>query len=114
MFSRDFRRPKTAKTKIYFTFGAFGVALSLGRWSCPPVRRCAGFEASGPARVPALVAPVVCSLPFVPLLPLLSCNTGKICLVSQFKAVFSGFYMFGVGLLVLRALRGLWGFCTRV
>lgn len=34
--------------------------------------------------------------------------------ISRFKGVFRGFYMFGVGLCCLRALRGLWGFCARV
>ena len=40
VFSRDFRRPKTAKFKIYLSFEACRasvVALSLGRWSCPLV-----------------------------------------------------------------------------
>ena len=38
MFSREDRRPKTAKFKIYLSFEGAGVsvvALSLGRWWCP-------------------------------------------------------------------------------
>lgn len=49
VFSRYFRRPKTAKFKIYLSFECcrgFCVALSLGRWSCPLVQ---AFGASGPA-----------------------------------------------------------------
>lgn len=34
--------------------------------------------------------------------------------ISRFKGVFSGFYMFGVGLCCLGALLGLCGFCARV
>lgn len=34
--------------------------------------------------------------------------------ISRFKAVFRGFYVFRVGLCCFGALRGLWGFCTRV
>ena len=33
--------------------------------------------------------------------------------IWRFKGVFSGFLLLGVGLYWLRALRGLWGFCTR-
>lgn len=39
-----------------------------------------------------------------------ACKYGSI---SRFKGVFRGFYVFGVGLCCLRALRGLWGFCVR-
>ena len=38
VFSRENRRPKRAKFKIYLSFegaGASVVALSLGRWWCP-------------------------------------------------------------------------------
>ena len=34
--------------------------------------------------------------------------------ISRFKGVFSGFYSVCVGLCLLGALRGLWGFCARV
>ena len=37
----------------------------------------------------------------------------KYALISRFKGVFSAVCVFGVGLFVLGALRGLWGFCTR-
>ena len=55
VFSRENRRPKTAKFKIYLSFEdcrASGVALSLGLWWCPLVQ---AFEASGPAGTLALV-----------------------------------------------------------
>ena len=116
MFSRENRRQKRAKFKIYFSFEgcrASVVALSLGRWSCP---LGAGLPASGPAGVgsgPLVVCSVPLSLPFVPLLLLLSCISLEICLISHFKGYFSGFCMFGVGLYCLLALRGLWGFCVR-
>ena len=59
------------------------------------------------------VCSVPLSLPFVPLLLLLSCNTCKICLISRFKGVFRGFWGADVYSYGLRALRGLWGFCVR-
>ena len=113
MFSRDFGRPQTAKPKYIFekwckvgAWDAFRACLS----SCPlvqVVQACSLMLCLG--RVfPSFVRF------FVPLLPLLSCNTCEICPISRFKGVFRGFYMFGVGLYCLRALRGLWGFCTRV
>ena len=58
VFSRENRRPKGAKFKIYFSFGscwAASVALSLGRWWCPLVHGAGPFGDSGPTRVPALV-----------------------------------------------------------
>ena len=63
VFSRDFRRPKRAKFKIYLDFevaGASVVALSLGRWWCP-----LGGRWCAPA--PSLWA---CSVPFPCLCPL--------------------------------------------
>ena len=54
---------------------------------------------------------VVCSVVF-PLCPrCIACKYGSI---SHFKGVFRGFWGCCVGLCCLRALRGLWGFCTRV
>ena len=53
MFSRDFRRPKRAKFKIYFNFDAYRasvVALSLGRWWCPLGAGGQAFGASGVLR----------------------------------------------------------------
>ena len=38
----------------------------------------------------------------------------EICLYSRFKGVFGAVWGCCVGLCCLRALRGLWGFCTRV
>lgn len=96
VFSREFRRPKTAKFKIYLSFedcrgfrcgSLFGaVVVSTGcRWSGSSRLQDLPDVGGGP--------PVVCSVPlsllFVPLLPLLSCNTCEICLVSRFKGVFS-------------------------
>ena len=53
---------------------------------------------------------LACPLPF----PLCSrCVVLKYAFISQFKAVFSGFLLFGVGLYCLRDLRGLCGFCVR-
>ena len=62
---------------------------------------------------PLVVCSVPLSLPFVPLLLLLSRISPQICLISHFKGVFSGFCGGCVGLCCLRALRGLCGFCTR-
>lgn len=66
-------------------------------------------------RLSGLSAPlVVCSLP-LSALSLCACRVAcKYGSISRFKGVFRGFYMFGVGLCCLRALRGLWGFCARV
>ena len=59
----------------------------------------------------------VCSVPLSCLLSSLllspSCNSPILCLISQFKAVFSGVWGVDVYLYGLRALRGLWGFCVR-
>ena len=89
MFSRENRRPKGAKFKIYLNLriaGAFVLALSLWRWWCPLVQ---AFEGAGPDGVPALVL-----LSCVPLLlSALSlcpwCVALEICLYSHFKGVFS-------------------------
>lgn len=53
VFSRENRRPKTAKFKIYLIFEdcrASGVALSLWRWSCPLGAGVQGAGASGVLR----------------------------------------------------------------
>ena len=109
VFSRENRRPKTAKTKIYFTFGGcrasrcgslFGaVVLSTGgRWS--------GFR--------GLSSPLVaCSLPLPAFLLCLCMIAFEYGSISRFKGVFRGFPLLDVGLYRLRALRGLWGFCVR-
>ena len=50
MFSREFWRPKGAKSKIYLSFevaGASVVALSLGRWWWPLVQVVQGARVSG-------------------------------------------------------------------
>lgn len=110
---RENRRPKEAKTKIYFTFGAFVafvVALHLGRWSCPLGAGGAGFQglSSLSWRVPSL-SPCLLSL-YCFCFPAMPAKHG---FISRFKGVFSVVCGFGVGLLGLGALRGLWGFCTR-
>ena len=84
VFSRDFRRPKRAKFKIYLDFevaGASVVALSLGRWWCP-----LGGRWCAPA--PSLWA---CSVPFPCLCPLycivlvgLLANTALLVVFSRF------------------------------
>ena len=59
----------------------------------------------------------VCSVPFfLPFVPLLLCSRCVACKygsISRFKGVFRGFCGADVYLYGLRALRGLWGFCTR-
>ena len=86
VFSRDFRRPKRAKFKIYLDFevaGASVVALSLGRWWCPLGGRWSALVAR-PAFVP-------CSMPFVPFLLCLWCIASEYGSISHFKGVFRGF-----------------------
>ena len=111
MFSRENRRLKRAKFKIYLSFedcGASVVALSLGWWSCPLV---AGDQASGvlsgcvPSFRPAF-CPLCCFC--------FPASALKYALFRILRAFLAWFYMFGVGLCCLGALRGLWGFCTRV
>ena len=76
--------------------------------------RCASFLGFRTCRSASSGPLVVCSV----LLPALSlclwCVVYKYGSISRFKGVFSGFWAFRVGLCVLRALRGLCGFCTRV
>ena len=87
VFSRDFRRPKRAKFKIYLDFevaGASVVALSLGRWWCPLGGRWSALVAR-PAFVP-------CSMPFVPFLLCLWCIASEYGSISHFKGVFIGFW----------------------
>lgn len=59
----------------------------------------------------------MCSVPLSCLLSSLllslSCNSLKICRISRFKGVLSGFWGADVYLYGLRALRGLWGFYVR-
>ena len=56
-----------------------------------------------------------CVPSFLSALLLYACRVAcKYALISRFKGVFSAVCVFGVGLLGLGALRGLWGFCTRV
>ena len=113
MFSRENRRPKTAKVKIYLSFGgcrAAVVALSL--WGGGGVHWVQVSGLSG-LSAPLVVCSLLLSLLFVPLLLLLSCNTCKICPISHFKGVLTGFWGSDVYLYGLRSLRGLCGFCVR-
>ena len=113
MFSRENRRQETAKVNIYLGFEdcrASVVALYLGRWWCPlgaGGAGCRGF------RCPAVCVPSLCPCLLSALLLLLSCYRLEICLISHFKGVFSGFWGICVGLFVLGALLGLWGFYVR-
>ena len=110
MFSRENRRPKRAKFKIYLSFEgarASVVALLCWRWSCP---LGAGGQALGAC---PLLWPCVPCLSSAFLL-CARCVACKYALVWRFKGVFRGFYGVRVGLCCSCALRGLWGFCTRV
>ena len=89
-------------------------------WLClPAVHRVCWCECASSLRYFADVSNIGqdtarCSA-FLPALPLcLWSVTLEYGSVSRFKGVFRGFYMFGVGLCCLGALRGLCGFCARV
>ena len=116
VFSRENRRPKTAKFKIYLIFGdcrASVVALSLGRWWCPLGAGGAGLRGFRTChRLPVVLWWCVpCLLVALLLFPCrVACKYGSI---SRFKGVFSAFCGACVGLCCFGALRGLWGFCTR-
>ena len=71
------------------------IVSTCGRWS--GFRGCSLLS----CRVPCLF----------PALSLCACRVAcKCAFIFDFKGVFSGFYMFGVGLYCLGALRGLCGF----
>lgn len=115
VFSREFGRPKTAKTKIYFTFGASVVLLSSSfvvavvvSTGCRWCRWCRGF------RCPAVCVPSLSPCLLSALLLCLWCVDCKYGFICDFKGVFRGFWGADVYLYGLRSLRGLWGFCTRV
>lgn len=77
------------------------------RWSCPlgaGGAGCRGFLC------PAVCVPSLSPCLLSAFLLCLWCIACEICLVSHFEGFFSGFYMFGVGLCCLGALRGLCGF----
>ena len=101
VFSREFRRPKRAKFKIYLSFegaGASVVALHLWRWWCPLV-------AGGALLLPLFgCVPSLCPS-FVPFLLCLWCITLEYGFISRFKGVFRGFYGADVCLYGLRSLR---------
>ena len=90
---------KNGKSEIYFGFGAFVVALSLGRWWCPlgvggvlllPLFGCV------PSLCPSFVAFQLC----------LWCIALEYGFISRFKGVFRGFwgadvYLYGFGVFAL-------------
>lgn len=104
---------KNGKSEIYFGFeGLQGLPLWLSIWGGGGVH-WEGFEAQDLPEV-ALVL-WSCVPAFLSAFSLcLWCVMLEYGSISRFKGVFRGFYMFGVGLYYLGALRGLWGFCTRV
>ena len=110
MFSRDFRRPRGAKTKHIFESGVWcGVVCAFrgGVSSCPLVAGGRLFVACPLLswRVPSLLSALsLCAW-------CIACKYGSI---SRFKAVFSVAWALRVGLCCLDALRGLCGFCARV
>ena len=113
VFSRDFRRPKGAKTKICFTSGAFVVLLSSSLWGGGRVHWVQvgrTFRGSGPAGVPAVVL-WRCVPCLLSALSLCACRVAcKYASIWRFKGVFSVVWGVRVGLYCLRALRGLCDF----
>ena len=87
MFSRDFRRPKRAKFKIYLNFEGLGLPLWLSLW--------------GGGGVPWVQVVGSCSLslgvfrPFLSAFALfpasLSCFAFQICLISRLRGFLEGF-----------------------
>ena len=113
MFSRDFRRQKRAKVKIYLIFEGCRAsvgALTLGWWWCPlgaGGAGCRGF------RCPAVCVPSLCSCLLSALSLRLWCYACKYAFICDSKGVFSAFWCVRVGLCCLLALRGLCGFYVR-
>ena len=108
MFSREFRRPKTAKVNIYLILRVAGLPVWLSicggggvHW-VQVVGRASRFQdlpevGSGPL--------VVRSVPFVRFVALRLARCSQICLYLRFKGVFSGFCGADVYLYRLGALR---------
>ena len=92
----------------------------MRRWSaCLPFGVPTGPEVGGASRAQDLPEVgsgplVVCSLLLSALSLCLWCVALEYGSISHFKGVFRGFPLLDVGLCCLGALRGLWGFCTRV
>lgn len=110
VFSRENRRPKTAKFKIYLSFEGCGGF------------RCGSLWGGGGVHwwqvVQGFRLPFVCVPSLSPCLLSLFCFclwwvACKYAFISHFKGVFSGFWGADVYLYGLGALRGLWGFCVR-
>ena len=112
MFSRDFWRQQTAKSKHIF-----------GKW-CECVVSCVPLvEVFHHVHRVQVVRSCSLSLgvfrPFCPrllsaFLLCLWCIVFEYGFISRFKGVFSAFWGADVCLYRLRVLRGLWGFCARV
>ena len=108
VFSRDFRRPKRAKSKYILKVGAGGAVLVVGCLPAFIVSTCAGlpaFEGAGPARgglwSPGGVFPAFC--------PLSCLAFGALPLKYAFIRVFSAFLAwFGVVVWVCLSWRFLW------
>ena len=128
VFSRENRRPKRAKMKFCFTFGAFVVLLSSSFVVAVVVStgcRCAGslacpLGAGGQALwgfrtcQRLLWSSVRVFRPFCPFSRFVfGALRLKYAFIRVFRGVFSGFPLLDVGLYCLRALRGLCGFCVR-
>ena len=98
MFSRENRRPKRAKVKYILGFGASVVALSLGRWWCPP-------SAGGALLLPLFgCVPSLC--PAFALFPaLLAVSLANMALFRILRAFLEGF---GVRMYVCMG----WGLCV--
>lgn len=116
VFSRDFRRPKRAKFKIYLILRvarASVVALLACRLACPLVAGVSGslcyFANVNKIGQDAAGCSAFCppsSLVFGALL-------ANMALFRNFRRFLAGFLLFRVCLLGLLALGGLCGFCVR-
>lgn len=117
VFSREFARPKGAKSKDIFERWGEVVqdarALAACFWL---VHRSRGVRASRLQDLPEVGSgPLVCVPPLLSACLLcLWCVGLKYAFISHFKDVFSGFWGWYMGSYCLRALRGLCGFCARV
>ena len=113
MFSREDRRQERAKFKIYLSFeGCKGFRCGSPLLAVV-VSTCAGLQDSGPEECRLWSSGGVLPAFLYSLLLCSRCVACKYGSISLFKGVFSVVWGCCVGLFVLRALRGLWGFCVR-
>ena len=101
---------KRQNTNIFLKVGAGVVCLVSLSWWCFIVSTGAGGQALWVVVLPF----VVCSLLLSSFSLCLWCIVLEYALISRFKGVFSEVWGCCVGLCCSCALRGLWGFCTRV